>query len=121
MIFSSGLLSLNLLRVLLFKSKDESFLTSMFHDSTGLDAIGVSKSIAPLNRREAGVGLCDPREVDVAKLEVEAGDELEQDLFRFKAIMKYAQNIDESNAREYGCRCESVAEKLIGVLVKAMI
>lgn len=86
--FSFGRLSLNLLRVLLFKSKEESFPTSIFHDNTGLDGIGVSKSIAPLNRRGAGVGLCDPREVDVVKLAVEAGDELEQDLFLFRAMMR---------------------------------
>ena len=86
--FSSGLLSLNLLRVLLFKSKDESFLTSIFHDNTGLDEIGVSKSIVLLNRRGAGVGLCDLREVDVVKLEVEAGNELEQDLFLLRAMMR---------------------------------
>ena len=57
--------------------------------------MGVSKSIAPLNRRGAGVGLCDPRELDVVKLEVEAGDELEQDLFLFRAMMRNIYSIDK--------------------------
>jgi hypothetical protein len=69
-------LSLNLLHILLFKFKDKSFLTFIFHNNTGLDEIGVPKSITLLNRCGAGVGLYNLYKVDIVKLKIKTRDNL---------------------------------------------
>lgn len=87
---SSGRLSLNLLRVRLFRSEEFGFRIPVVQAVMELLGAGPSMIMEPVNwTRGAGVGLWDPY-VDVErKLEVEIGEKPSLDRLRFSAIVVY--------------------------------